>query len=201
MEFLKATCMLINQGDFLTSIDLADAFLYALVGQSSRRYHQFARDGQLFQFRFLSFVLSLSPLVFTKVLRPLLRWARRKGIRISAYLDDLLIVAKGYRTSLNQKRLVVRKLSELGFLVKIAKSSLEPSQNILYLGFLTNTKKLRTVGTYIQNQSPPPRGLTSDTFSPMQFPPPIVLHRKSPSFDDGSISSQTENWSSTIGQE
>jgi hypothetical protein len=134
--------MLINQGDFLTSIDLADAFLHVLVDQSSRRYLQFAWEGQLFQFRVLPFGLSLSPLVFTKILRPILRWARRKGIRISAYLDDLLIVAKDYRTSLNQTRLVVRKLSELGFLVKATKSSLEPSQSIQHLGFLINTKTM-----------------------------------------------------------
>jgi hypothetical protein len=125
MESLKSTCMFINQGDFLTSIDLADAFLHVLVDQSSVGYLQFAWEAQLFQFEVLPFGLSLSRLVFTKILRPILRWARRKGIRISAYLDDLLIVAKDYRTSLNQSRLVVRKLSELGFLVKAAKSSLE----------------------------------------------------------------------------
>ncbi|KAI9492704.1 hypothetical protein BDB00DRAFT_873104 [Zychaea mexicana] len=33
-------------------------------------------------------------LVWIKVLRPVLRWARRRGIRISAYLDDILIAAK-----------------------------------------------------------------------------------------------------------
>jgi hypothetical protein len=38
-------------------------------------------------------------------------------------------------------------------------------------------------------------------FRPMQCPPAIVLHKKSSSFDDGSISSQTENSSPTIGQE
>jgi hypothetical protein len=47
--------------------------------------------GQLYQFRVLPFGLSLSPLVFTKILKPVLKWAHRKGLRLSAYLDDSLI--------------------------------------------------------------------------------------------------------------
>jgi hypothetical protein len=134
--------MLINKDDYLTSIDLADAFLHVLVHQSSRRFLQFAWEGQLFQFRVLPFGLSLSPLVFTKVLRPILRWARRKGIRVAAYLDDLLIVAKDYRTSHLHTQQILRKLAELGFLVKNSKSNLTPSQCIQHLGFVIDTTKM-----------------------------------------------------------
>lgn len=142
MESLKSACMMINKGDFLTSIDLADAFLHVLIHQTSRRYLQFAWEGQLFQFRVLPFGLSLSPLVFTKILRPVLRWARRKGIRISAYLDDLLIVARDHRTSLVHTRMVQDKLKELGFMIKTEKSHLRPSQRIDHLGFIIDSNSL-----------------------------------------------------------
>lgn len=78
MESLETPCTLINQEDYFTSIDLADDFLHVLVHHSSRRYLQLIWDGQLFQFGVLSFGLSLSPLIFTKILRPVLRWARRE---------------------------------------------------------------------------------------------------------------------------
>jgi hypothetical protein len=130
---------MVNRDDFLTSIDLADAFLHVLVHQSSRKYLQFEWDGQLFQFRVLPFGLSLSPLVFTKILKPVLRWARRKGIRISAYFDDLLIVARDKRTSQVHTRLVLQKLNELGFLTKESKSHLRPSQRLQHLGFIIDT--------------------------------------------------------------
>ena len=73
-----------------------------------------------YQFRVLPFGLSLSPMVFTKMLRPVLRWARRKGIRLSAYLDDLLIVAKDKQTSQHHTRMIAQKLNELGYLIKSA---------------------------------------------------------------------------------
>jgi Reverse transcriptase (RNA-dependent DNA polymerase)/DNA N-6-adenine-methyltransferase (Dam) len=142
MESLKMACTLINRGDYLTSIDLADAFLHVLVHQSSRRYLQFAWDGRLFQFRVLPFGLSLSPMVFTKVVRPVLRWARRKGIRLSAYLDDLLIVSRSLQTARAHTRMVQRKLQDLGFMIKATKSVLRPTQKLQHLGFLIDTRDM-----------------------------------------------------------
>ena len=104
---------MINQDDYVTSIDLTDAFLHVLVHQSSRHFLQFAWKGHLFQFRVLPFGMFLSPMVFTKILRPVVKWARRKGIRVAAYLDDLLIVAKDRHTSGKYTKMVLEKLQEL----------------------------------------------------------------------------------------
>jgi hypothetical protein len=115
MDTLQQVCTTIQQGDYLTSVDLTDSFLHVLVHQSSRRFLQFAWQGRLFQFRVLPFGMSLSPLVFTKIFRPVLQWAPRKGVRLSAYLDDLLIIAKDKQTSARHTDMVIRRLCELGF--------------------------------------------------------------------------------------
>ena len=118
METIKSVCNMLQKNDYLTSIDLADAFLHILIHPSHRKYLQFQWHGRQYQFRVLPFGLSLSPLVFTKVLKPVLRWARRRGIRISAYLDDLIIVAKTKELSREHTRLVHAKLVELGYKIK-----------------------------------------------------------------------------------
>jgi hypothetical protein len=74
--------------------------------------------------------------MFTIILRPVLRWARRKGIRLSAYLDDLLIIAKNKQTSARRTDMVIRRLYVLGFLVNQRKSSLLPTKAIQHLGFM-----------------------------------------------------------------
>ena len=135
-------CNIINRKDYLTSIDLQDAFLHILIHPSSRKYLQFHWKGKQFQFRVLPFGLSLAPYVFTKILKPILKWARRKGIRISAYLDDLLIVARTEQLSRQHTQLVLDKLKEMGFLVKHSKSHLDPTQKIQHLGFNINTKDM-----------------------------------------------------------
>jgi len=139
METIQMVCTMITKHDYLTSIDLKDAFLHILISPAFRKYLQFEWKGQIFQFRTLPFGLSLSPLVFTKVLRPVLRWARRKGIRISAYLDDLLIMARTKELSMLHTQQVMEKLTSLGFLVNKDKSSLSPTKTLDHLGFTINT--------------------------------------------------------------
>jgi hypothetical protein len=142
METTKTVCSLIQKNDYLTSIDLKDAFLHVPISPSHRHFLQFQWKDRLYQFRTLPFGLSLSPLVFTKILRPLLRWARRRGIRLSAYLDDLLVMARSEEQSRRNTRLVREKLTALGFIINEKKSSLEPSQTLDHLGFSFDTRKM-----------------------------------------------------------
>lgn len=142
METIQLVCKMIQPQDYLTSIDLQDAFLHVLIHSASRKYLQFQWKNNTFQFKTLAFGLSLSPMVFTKILKPLLRWARRKGIRISAYLDDLIIAAKSKELSHLHTSQVCQKLKELGFLFKESKSHLQPTQQINHLGFTIDTRNM-----------------------------------------------------------
>jgi hypothetical protein len=153
METVQQICLLLNKGDYLTSIDLRDAFLHVPIHPSSRRFLQFLWRDKLYQFKVLPFGLSLAPLIFTKVLRPLLRWARQQGIRISAYLDDLIIVAATEEESRRHTSMVLHKLTSLGFLTKESKSSLNPSQTLQHLGFEIDTRAmtLRIPGNKIRD--------------------------------------------------
>lgn len=98
--------------------------------------------------RVLPFGLSLSPMVFTKILRTVLKWARRRGIRLAAYLDDLLVVARSQHTSQIHTRAVLRKLQELGFAIKTSKSTLTPSQRIQHLGFMIDSNTMTLSATH-----------------------------------------------------
>jgi hypothetical protein len=142
MESLLQVCRIIRSKDWMTSIDLTDAFLHVLINKASRRFLQFDWAGRRYQFRVLPFGLSLSPLVFTKILRPVLRWARSKGIRISAYLDDLIIIASSKSLAKEHTSLVTKMLERLGFLINNAKSALRPTQILKHLGFYINTRKM-----------------------------------------------------------
>jgi len=142
MESIKLVCSLVSKHDYMTSVDLKDAFLHVLIRHSSRKYLQFQWKGRHYQFRVLPFGLSLAPFVFTKVLKPILRWARRKGIRLTAYLDDLLIVASSKEQSQLHTQMVLERLTSLGFVVNHPKSHLVPTQVIEHLGFTIDSRKM-----------------------------------------------------------
>lgn len=81
--------------------------------------------------------MSLSPMAFTKLLKPVLKWTRRRGILISAYLDDLIIVGKTELQTASSTQTVFHKLQSLGFLVNMTKSHLTPTTSINHLGLLS----------------------------------------------------------------
>lgn len=77
--------------------------------------------------------------MFTKIICPILKWARGKGIRISAYLDNILIAAASRKEVQQHTQLVHDQLACLGFLIKESKLTLDPTQDINHLGFRINT--------------------------------------------------------------
>lgn len=139
---MKVVCNLINKGNYMMSIDLQDAFLHILIHSSSCKYLQFHWKGRQYQFCILPFGLSLAPFIFTKILKPVLHWACHQGIWISAYLDDLLILAKSFQQAEEATQAVMDKLSSLGFLIKPSKSHLTLTQTITHLGFMIDTKSM-----------------------------------------------------------
>lgn len=138
METLESIRLSLQKGDWVTSLDLKDAYFHILVHRRSRRYLRFCFNGKVFQFRALPFGLSVSPYVFTRVLKTVLRYIRRSGIRVHAYLDDWIQPSASEALSwLHSRRLLIIILN-LGFIPNWEKSELIPVQIFNFLGALFN---------------------------------------------------------------
>ena len=88
METVDSIRLALRKGDWVTSLDLTDAYFHVMIHRRSRRYLRFSFEGKTFQFRALPFGLCVSPYVFSRVLKAVLRHIRLQGIRVHAYLDD-----------------------------------------------------------------------------------------------------------------
>ncbi|XP_070183308.1 uncharacterized protein [Littorina saxatilis] len=84
----------LRPGDWVTSIDLTDAYFHILVHPADRKWLRFRWASQVYQFRALPFGLSLAPWIFTMVVRQLCALVRSQGVRLRAYLDDWLIMGQ-----------------------------------------------------------------------------------------------------------
>lgn len=142
MESLKVVTASLEKGNYLTSLNLQDAFHHILIHPKSHKYLQFHWHGKIYQFKVLPFGLSLAPFVFTKVLCPILCWAWAQGIQLYAYLDDLLIAAHLREQSIKDTVWVQHKLQELRFLINMSKSHTTPMQVLQHLGFIINMKDM-----------------------------------------------------------
>ena len=139
MEGIHTLKELINQDDWLTKVDLKDVYFAIPIHRSHHQYLRFIFQGKCYQFQCLPFGLSSAPWVFTKTLKPALALLREMGVRLIAYIDDILVLAESKELAKNHVEGVVYLLQCLGFQINQKKSVLEPAQVREFLGLSVDT--------------------------------------------------------------
>ncbi|CAJ0942993.1 unnamed protein product [Ranitomeya imitator] len=116
------------------------------IFQDRVRHHRFLRFTVLqehFQFIALPFGLATAPRVFTKIMAALMAILRVRGLGLFPYLDDILIKAPSFSQAHESLSIVLDTLARFGWLVNRKKSCLIPSQRIICLDMLFDTRRTR----------------------------------------------------------
>ena len=117
--------------DYLFTFDLKSGYHHV---EEHCKYLGFPWHGHFYMFTVLPFGLSSACNMFTKLLRPLVRYWRARGRRILVYLDDDLYATAGRQRELEASHLVQATLNRAGFVVHPTKSVWEPIQRLTWLG-------------------------------------------------------------------
>ena len=135
MEGMHVVRDLLQKNDWMTRIDLKDAYFSISINPIHWKYLRFKWLARIYQFTCLPFGLASAPRVFTKILRPVVGFLRSKGIRCVIYLDDILLLEQDKTRLIEHTATTVSLLEALGFLMNYPKSALEPAQKLIFLGF------------------------------------------------------------------
>lgn len=136
---LRTVATLLRTGDWMCSLDLAEGFHHVPVHPVHRPLLAFEWGGRYYQFNVLPFGCSASPWAFTKAVRPVIAYFRAKGYRVSAYMDDLIMIGSSPTECAVLRDKVLKRLRALGWHVSAEKSQLVPTQQLEYLGMLLDT--------------------------------------------------------------
>ena len=117
------------------SIDFKDAYFHIPIQEQSRKFLRFHIRDRTFQFKALPLGLSTAPMEFTIIAKEVKLMAVQKGIRIHQYLDDWLVRATSHQVCLQHTQVLVQMCQDLGWLVNIEKSELEPKQIFNFVGY------------------------------------------------------------------
>ena len=120
-------------GEWVSSIDLSDAYLHIPIHPNSRKYLRFCHRSQVFQFTSLPFGLAIPPQVFTMIVKEVKLMALSRGIRLHQYLDDWLIRAQSQEEGKVNTQ-VVDLTQSLGWIIN-QKSELKPTQLFSFVGY------------------------------------------------------------------
>ena len=120
----------------MIKLDMKDAYFSVPLHQHSKNYVRFPWAGNLYQFECLCFGLSSAPREFTKLLKIPISTLRRMNIRLIIYLDDIIIMCETKTLAYENRDTTIYLLQQLGFVINLKKSILEPTTKIEFLGIV-----------------------------------------------------------------
>ena len=153
METVKSVRQAMRLYDWAVSIDLTDAYLHVQIHHQSRKYLRFVHKDQVYHFTALPFGMSLSPLIFSKLMDVIAAFLRQRAISVFPYLDDWLIKNLIRNRLITQTSFCIQTIQSLGFLPNLKKSDLFPAQKFTFIGmeFLTQQNLVRVPTDSVQN--------------------------------------------------
>ena len=144
-EDLRIAMLMFQKGDYMFSFDLKSGYHHVDINEKNWQYLGFAWDNgggkKYFCFKVLPFGLATACYVFTKLLRPIIKYWRSQSLRAIIYLDDGVVAVKGKDAADAASRRVRNDLSKAGLVENTEKSSWVPAQRLAWLGFIIDLEK------------------------------------------------------------
>ncbi|GJP50719.1 hypothetical protein CLOM_g9864 [Closterium sp. NIES-68] len=130
---------LVQEGDWLFTIDLKSGYHHVDIHPAFWRFLGFSLQGQDYQFLSLPFGLATAPFVFTQLIKQLSKRWRRPA---SALFHTSMISYSSVPLDggLHNRSIIIADLAAAGFVVNLKKSQLAPAQSLKFLGLLLDTR-------------------------------------------------------------
>ena len=142
-ETFKVVVDLLQKNDYMTSVDLQDAYFSVPIHVSCQKFLKFTWRSNMYKFVCLPFGLTSAPFVFTKLLKPVYAMFRQRNIRCSYYIDDSICMSQDEQDCQDKTSTIVDNLEALGFVVNLQKSALAPAQKITFFGFIIDSVEFK----------------------------------------------------------
>ena len=133
LQFFERDC-------YMFKFDLTSGYFHLDICIEQQTYLGFSWNNTFYCFSVLAFGLTSAPYIFTKCLRPMVKYWRENGVNIVLYLDDGFDLAEGYLECKNKSDFVKLSLKQAGILVNEGKYIFEPVQSLEWLGLIWNSK-------------------------------------------------------------
>lgn len=142
MEGLETLKRLVHPGDWCTKVDIASAFTHVPIFPGHRDFFRIRHRGKELRFAAMPFGYRDSPRVFTMLMRTALKPLRERGLRLVAYIDDILLLASSREEALQQTEMLLWHLHFLGFNIAWEKCVLQPTKALDFLGQRLDTEAM-----------------------------------------------------------
>ena len=138
-EDLRVAAVLFEADEYLFKFDLKSGYHHVDIHPDYHTYLGFQWETKgmacYYVFTVLPFGLATACYLFTKIMRPLIRYWRGRGLKAIIYLDDGIAAVRGRQKALVESTRVKEDIEKAGFIINVEKSVWNPSQTMEWLGF------------------------------------------------------------------
>ena len=135
----------LKKDGYVFTFDLKSGYHHVDIYPPHQTYLGFAwtENGvtKYFCFTVLPFGLTSSPFIFTKLLRPLVKYWRLKGLLVVMYIDDGICISTGLNRTTRNAKFVRDTLKRAGLVANAEKCSWDPTHFAEWLGINVDTHK------------------------------------------------------------
>ena len=139
-EDLRIAMLLLEKGDYMFTFDLKSGYHHVDICPVQQTYLGFSwlrsSNKKFYVFTVLPFGLATACYIFTKMLRPLVKFWRGKGMKVVVYLDDGIGAGGSLRSACETSDCVRDTLTRAGFVINCEKSHWSPANSVRWLGFM-----------------------------------------------------------------
>ena len=93
MEHLESTTRILQEPSWAAKVDIKDAFWAVMIAIRFRKYFCFWINGTMWMFKRMPFGLTTAPWIFTRLMRVIKKFLRKRGVRINSFIDDFILWA------------------------------------------------------------------------------------------------------------
>jgi hypothetical protein len=138
-EDIKVASLYLSRNCFMSIFDLKSGYHHVDIHEAYQQYTAFHWKNTFYTYTCCPFGLASSGLVFSKVVRELVKLWRAKGFPVVMYLDDGILVGRSIQETQYYAYFVRRDLEDAGFIINDEKSEWIPKQRVKWLGFVLDS--------------------------------------------------------------
>ena len=138
METAEIVRQHLKQGEWMSSLDITDAYHHVPVRPAYRKYLRFTYKRRVYHYCCLPMGLCTACHGFNRLIKVVKAFLAKQGIQLHQYLDDWLLHTQNHNDLQYITTMVVQLTQQLGFIINLKKSELLPAQVCTFLSYRFN---------------------------------------------------------------
>ena len=153
LDHIESALNLVTENCWLGSVDIRQCFNHVPICEDHWQYLMFSWNKEIWCYTCCPNGLTNAPYKVTRITRALLKTLREKCVELICYIDDIFVRGSTRDGARKSIQLTVSTLEQAGFVLNYEKSVLQPTQSLVFLGFLIDTVAFSVSLTHEKRQN------------------------------------------------